>query len=102
MHTVDKARGKTSSIVEAARKLAEDSSKPMSIDQIRAKFDPPFTFQVKKVVGTPGPTDWPIGQVVTITAFDRGTPGFYEVDRLPDTGELLVKTPADIAIWVLV
>lgn len=90
---------KVTEIVKLAEEIVRRSNEPMSIDQIKGKFQLAFPFRVKKVcsVGNYAETCkdiWPVGIVVTVTGHDKD--GCYAIL------EENVITPGEVKQWVLI
>ena len=92
-----KGQTSKSAIVELARDIARKSNEPMSIDEIRAKFDPAFPFQVKKVV-KPAGTLLEVGAVVEIVGYHPTVEGSYNCAFLAFDW----AAPGNYQQWVLV
>lgn len=95
--------------VEWANEIIKKSNDPMSIDQIRGKFDPSIPFQVKCVRDVvPGKNDTPyrvangipVGQIITITGLPDKY-GHYPCDYVDHLGTGFNIHPS-LEKWVLV
>ena len=92
-----KTKNEVSSIVDLARKIADNSNNPMSIDQIKGKFELNFPFSVRKVTN-PHNGIIPINDRITIFEFHPEKPGQY----LIQWGDKKGVTEGSTEQWVLV
>lgn len=90
-------QNKVTDIVAFARKIAHRSNEPMTLNEIKGKFQLEFPFTVKKVVdaGMRYQVSYPVGTVLTVLDYSTKERGHYDLD----SGSY---TPGDLAQWVLI
>lgn len=94
-----KVKKQVSDIVKLATEIATNANKPMSIDQIKGKFQVEFPFNVKKVILHPSAANHitlPVGLVIEVKGLKKA--GEYVVE----TKNGLFWTPGEYEQWVLV
>lgn len=94
----------SSPIVALAEEVARKANEPMSIDQIRGRFQVTFPFQVRKVTRSGGMNKvaqvFHVGQVISITGHSSKYPGNYSTDYSKEDTDW--TTPGSLEQWVLV